>query len=141
MKETYKQMKERQQKEFNSLPIMFAFNNEQFEEGMRSLGLEPTDTDKIYKLCPGGFYKREDSEKVVGQLDKAAKEMKEALQDEEFATDAFRYELANHEYCITMDVTDAVHAVGLSMEEVEDSQMLSRALKNARNEYLSACEF
>lgn len=141
MKETYEQMKERQQKEFNSLPIMFAFNNEQFEEGMRKLGLEPTDTDKIYKLFAGGFYKREDSNKIIGQLKKADLETRKAMQDEEFAMGAFRYELANHEYCITMDPLDAVHAVGLSMEEVQNSELLSRALANAEREYLSACDF
>lgn len=141
MKETYEQIKDRHQKEFNTLPIMFAYNDKQFEEGMRKLGLEPKDTDKIYTLCPGGFYRREDSEKIVGQLDKADKEMKEALQDEEFATGAFKCELANHEYCITMDPIDAIHAVGLTVSEVENSEMLLRALKNAKHEYLNACDF
>lgn len=141
MKETYKQMKERHQKEVNALPIMFAFSDEQFKEGMRKLGLEPTDYDKIYSLGAGGYYRREDSDMIHDCFKRHNQEMKEAMQDEEFATGAFRYELANHEYCITMDSSDAIHAVGLSMEEVQNSEMLSRALANAEREYLSACDF
>lgn len=141
MKETYKQMKERHEKEVNDLPIMFAFSDEQFKEGMRKLGLEQTDYDKIYSLGAGGYYRREDSDMIHDCFKRHNQEMKEAMKDERFATSAFRYELANYEYCFTMDPLDAVRAVGLSMKEVQNSEMLSRALENAKREYLSACDF
>lgn len=37
--ETYAQMKKRHQDEVNALPLMFAFSNDQFDEGCRKLGV------------------------------------------------------------------------------------------------------
>lgn len=46
----YKVLKEKRQQEVNSFPIAFAFSDQQFDEGMRKLGLNPTDTDKVYSI-------------------------------------------------------------------------------------------
>jgi hypothetical protein len=46
----YQELREKQQAELNAFPMFFAFNQKQFEEGMKSLGLKPTDTKKIYKM-------------------------------------------------------------------------------------------
>lgn len=59
--ETYVQMKERHQKEVNEFPMMWAFNNDQFAQGMKKLGLQETDTDKIYRIAPGGFIRKTDA--------------------------------------------------------------------------------
>lgn len=45
----YQEMQDRQQKEFNSFPCFFAFSQEQFDEGMKKLGLKPGDTKLIYR--------------------------------------------------------------------------------------------
>ena len=50
---TYEDWKDTKQKEFDALPIFFAFNYEQFKEAMEERGLMVTDTDKIYKLGMG----------------------------------------------------------------------------------------
>lgn len=50
---SYTELRNRQQEEFNAFPLGAAFSNAQFDEMMRKWGLEPTDTDKIYRL-PGG---------------------------------------------------------------------------------------
>lgn len=42
--ESYREMRERQQKEFNELPLGFAFSNEQFAEMMKGWGLDPVRT-------------------------------------------------------------------------------------------------
>lgn len=49
MKETYLELRQRQQHEFNMLPLKFAYSDEQFKKGMKELGLDPTDTDKVIK--------------------------------------------------------------------------------------------
>ena len=50
--ESYREMKERQQKEFNAFPLAFAFNEDQFEQGMNRLGLDVSETDKVYGTVP-----------------------------------------------------------------------------------------
>ncbi len=128
----YREIKEKHQNEVNSFPMVFAFSNKQFEEGMRKLGLEPTDTDKVYKLGgTGGFYRKEDSSALHEMFDRHSKELSDAMQDEEFIFEAFDYELGNHEFIVTGDVTDAVEALGMTVEEVYENPKMLNALKKA----------
>ena len=48
----------------------------------------------------------------------------------------FLYELANHEYCITYELEDTLEAVGLTIQEVENSKALKHGLVLAKREYL-----
>ena len=140
----YREMKARQSKEINSFPMFFAFNNEQFAEGMRKLGLEPTDTDKIYKLGgTGGFYRKTDGAKLKDMFDRHDKEMADAIAEDTtgdgFIFDMFLYELANHEYCITYDYEDTFMAVGLTREEIYGNNSLVAGLEKATKKYLEGC--
>ena len=60
----YADLKQRQQQEFGTFPMQYAFSNQQFAEGMAALGLKPADTDKIYKAPGGGIYRREDGPRL-----------------------------------------------------------------------------
>ena len=117
----YLSLKNKHEKEFNEFPMVFAFNDEQFKEGMKSLGLKITDTDKVYRGIAGGFYKKTDSKRLKDLLKKHATEMKEAIMadttGEGFIYDMFNYELANHEYCVTMSIESTIDALGLTIEE------------------------
>ena len=46
----YKEMRNRQQAEVNAFPMFFAFNKQQFAEGMRKLGLSPSDTRQVCSI-------------------------------------------------------------------------------------------
>ena len=48
--ESYRGMKARQQQEVNSFPMAFAFSDTQFAEGMRRLGLDPSETEQIVAI-------------------------------------------------------------------------------------------
>lgn len=49
--ESYRELRDRQQKEFNELPLGFAFSDKQFDEMMEKWGLDPEkDLDKIYRV-------------------------------------------------------------------------------------------
>ena len=52
---SYLEMRKRHQTEVNAFPIKWAFNNEQLVEGMRELGVNPEDTDKVVSIGGGGF--------------------------------------------------------------------------------------
>lgn len=133
----YLQFKERKQKEFNDFPMEFAFSDKDFAEGMKKLGLLPTDTDKIYKFGElGGFYRRTDAKELHEMLDRYDAEFKEAVSKditgEGFIFDMFDYELANHEYVITYSVDDALTTLDLTYEDIEGDIRLSTALELAK---------
>ena len=132
----YRALKSKHEKMFNEFPIFYAFNNKQFEEGMAKLGLNPDETDKIYKLGgTGGFYRKSDSDKLKEMFATFDRETKEAIAADEtgegFIYDMFNYELANHEYCITWDAEPTLDALGLTMEEINADERLLAGFKKA----------
>lgn len=136
MKETYTQMKKRQQAEFNAFPIQFAFNDDQLADGMKALGLAPEETDKVIGIGFGGFVRRTDLDAFHEMQDRHSKELHDAIMSEKngkgFAYDAFLTELENHEYCVTGDEMDAVCALGLGFDDITKSRPLMKALSNAK---------
>lgn len=96
---TYTEWKDKRQKEFNELPIFFAYSNAQFAAEMAARGLSETDTDKIYRLGRAGFYLRKDSAKIREWFSRTD-ELSKLMDNEEFAIEAFEYEMENHEYAI-----------------------------------------
>ena len=102
----YEELKNRQAKDYNELPLFFAFSNNQFNEEMLRLGLTPEDKDKIVSLGAGTFIKKTDRHLVKDLFKKHTEELAEAREDVQYLYDMFLYELGNHEFCITYDVTD-----------------------------------
>ena len=131
----YAEMKQRQQQEFSAFPMQFAFSDKQFIEGMAALGLEPTDTDKVYKAPGGGFYRREDGQRLKEMMDRFDRELQEAIAADEtgegFIYEMFLYELDNHEYSYTGDMSDALDALGYTADEVLGDPRLKRGIEKA----------
>lgn len=75
----------------------FAFNQEQFDEGMRSLGLDPSDHSAIRHYGYGMYYLA--SAELPKKDDRPLNEL---MKDEDFAVGAFYYEMSNHEYAINL---------------------------------------
>lgn len=136
MKNTYVQLREKQQREFNEFPIAFAFSNEQFKSGMNELGLEVDDTDKITTINGSGFIRKTDIEKFENMLNEFDKEEKEKMQDDQYLYDMFIYELGNHEYGITYDLEPTLNALGLTFEDISSDERLAKVLKEAKSVYL-----
>lgn len=140
----YINLKNKQQQEVNDFPMFFAFNDKQFAEGMAKLGLKPEDTDKIYRLdYTGGFYRRSDGKAFRDMIDRHAQEMAAAIEGDKdgtgFIYEMFRYELANHEYCITYDLEPTLDACGMTYDEVQNNPALMTGLKKAIQDYLDNC--
>ena len=78
----YKELRERQQKEFDALPLGFAFGDKQFEEMMKGWGLDAkkkADLDKIYSIGYGGYIQRKDAPLLHKTRSRHDKEMEEAI--------------------------------------------------------------
>lgn len=134
----YMELKQRQQAEFSAFPMQFAFSKQQFAEGMAALGLTPTDKDKIYSAPGGGFYRKEDSQRLKDMTDRFDRELSEAIAadatGEGFIYEMFLYELDSHEYGYTGDTTDALCALGYTAAEVLSDPRLKRGIEKAVTE-------
>lgn len=128
---SYKEMKKDHQKETNAFPMCFAFSDKQFVEGMKKLGLNPEDTDKVYSLGSGGFYRRTDAETLYEMFERHENDLRSGMQDKGFAFEAFSYELRNHEFVVTGSVTDALDALDLTYDDVQNNPMWKQELQNA----------
>lgn len=94
----YTELINKHQKEFNKFPLCFAFSWEQFKEMMEKWGLDPkNDLDKISRLSCGGFIRKKDISAYKELTERLNKEMKEAMQDDDFFTEACLEEFYNHE--------------------------------------------
>ena len=137
---TYQQMKDRQQKEFDAFPIGVAFFNKQFEEMMQKWGLTVNDTDKICSLGAGTYIRKTDKEALCALINRLNKEKQDAIAEDTtgdgFIFDMFVYELANHEYCITYDLEETLDALGLTVEEIKADKRLHYGLNKAIKHYL-----
>ena len=137
---SYIEMKQRHQAEVNAFPMKFAFTQESLERGMRELGLDPKrDMEKIV-----AFIRESDKQAFLDLFSRHDKERKEAVAADKDGTGylyhMFRYELANHEYAYTRDVSSTLDALGYTLEEIAKDPALSDAFLNAREDYLKEAE-
>ncbi len=142
---SYIEMKQRHQAEVNAFPMKFAFTQESLERGMRELGLDPKrDMEKIVAIPGGGFIRESDKQAFLDLFSRHDKERKEAVAADKDGTGylyhMFRYELANHEYAYTRDVSSTLDALGYTLEEIAKDPALSDAFLNAREDYLKEAE-
>lgn len=140
MKTIYKEFKERQQKETNNLPIYFAFGNAQLQERADELGFESIDDmiNNVVGIGAGGFCKKEDYQNIINTFKKHDEELKENLKNDEFLKSAFRYEMSNHEYIVTYDMSDTLRALGITLKEYQKSERMQKLFKEAKENYLKA---
>lgn len=129
----YLTLKQKHQKEINKFPLGFAFSETQFNEMMENWGLSPSATDKIYSLGGGGYVRKCDSEALKEMFERHTKERKAARTEnkDDYLYHMFNYELANHEYNYTGDLTDTLDALDLTLEDIEADPRMDEALKRA----------
>ena len=128
------------QKLWNEFPIFYAFSNEQFEKNISKLGLTMENIDQIVSTGFGGYIHKKDKQRYIDFWDSRHKAKMILLKDNQVLYDAILYELANHEYVITNDYTDAINAVGIPMDELLTNKQRARILKKATDEYLQNAE-
>ena len=135
MMNQYKELKNKQEKEINNFPLMFAFSKEQFKKGMEKLGLNESDTDKILSIGAGGYMRKTDEKAFDDMIAKHDSKRKEAINNDldstGFILDMFHYELNNHEYGYTWDTSDTLDALGYTREEIKADPKLLKGLNLA----------
>jgi hypothetical protein len=127
----YTELKAKHQAEVNAFPFGFAFNQKQFDEMMIKWDLKPTDIREILSIGGGGYVRKSDADAMKEMFARHEAEHKAAMQDDEYLYEMFNYELANHEYGYTQDLTDTLDALGLTIEEINANPTMADALKRA----------
>lgn len=79
MKNLYRELKNRQQKEMNAFPLGACFSKEQFAGMMQKWGLSVNDTDNIYSIGYGCYIRKCDHAAFHEMLDRHERERKEAI--------------------------------------------------------------
>tara|TARA_R110002020_G_scaffold86389_1_gene213004 strand:- start:99 stop:491 length:393 start_codon:yes stop_codon:yes gene_type:complete len=128
MNETYQELKTRQQNELNAFDhIFFAFSNKQFEEGLKRLD---TDTKGIFSLGGGCYVLKSHANDLDALFTRHQQELKEHRKSRKNLLESLVYELRNHEFCITYNVTDALESLGLALGDIP-KDILNKAKKLA----------
>lgn len=105
--------------EYEELPVFYAFNRQQLEEGMKKVGAK--DTSEIASFGMGGFIRKDEAHFLKEWLANYDQALNEFLEDPECLSDALYYELGNHEFNITGDIRPSLEACGIPYE-IENSE-------------------
>lgn len=132
----YLELKNRHQEEINAFPLHFAFGEEQVQKKIKELNLDPdTYYREIVGIGFGGFILKKDLPAYREMSNRHKMEREEALASDltgdGYIYEMFCYELRNHEYGYTLDVTDTLESLGLTMEQVEADPRLKHGLQEA----------
>lgn len=141
MKQLYQEFKEKVQKETNNLPIYWAFGKEQTDKLMEKLNIKNDEEqkEKCFGIF-GGLAFKKDKEMILNTFKRHNEELKENLKDDEFLKSAFRYEMSNHEYIITYDITDTLNALNITLDEYHNSERMKKLFKEAKEDYIKSME-
>lgn len=113
----YTEQKETHAKELNEFPgLFFAFSAEQLKKGIERVGASPE--DKVVSIGGGGYLLNSKVREFEEMMERHEAEKKEIKKDPKILLEALIYELNNHEYSYTQDVSDALAALDLTIEEV-----------------------
>ena len=58
------------------------------------------------------------------------------MKNDKFLFQAFRYELGNHEFCITYDPEDTLRTLGLELKDIEEEGRIQNIYEKARSDYI-----
>lgn len=133
----YEELKAKHQEEVNCLPIYFAFGNEQLEKLTQELGFKDQDEllKNVFTIGAGSIILNKDKDKVLNTFLEHDKAMLKAFENDAFLLSAFEYELSNHEYIITYDITDTLGALGIKLTEYQTNKRYQNIMQQAITNY------
>lgn len=125
----YQELMNLNQQEFNNFPHFCAFTNQQFDEGMKKLGVEQE--EDICRVTRFTFIRKTDYTDFINLIEKHQARKVEAFNNDEFLKEAIICELKNYEYLYTYDEEPALEALGFSLQDLEANERLKKLLKEA----------
>ena len=129
----YEEFKKYCSSKLDAFPIMFAFSKEQFELGLKELGVSK---EEVFSLGNGGFIRNSDKKDFFDLLYNFDEKLEENLKDDEFILHMFKYELSNHEYCISYNDEEVIKACGLDLDRFNSDENLRKLYEEAKKSYM-----
>ena len=119
--------------------MYFAFSDKQFNELMIKLGYDDENVflKDIMTIGGGSIILKKDKELIMNTFDRIDKELTENFKNDEFLESAFEYELGNHEYCITYDISETLDVLDISYDEYKMSERIKKIAKKAIKKYMN----
>lgn len=130
---TYNEWERYWQDRYNHFPMAFAFSDDQFDDGLKKLGVKSA--DEVVSIGYNGFIRKSDVEAFKKLKDDHEKDKERMMKIDRFVRDMFLTELYNHEYGYTMDWTDALFAAGITLKEFEKNGRYQKLMAEAIKEY------
>lgn len=138
--ETYGQMKERHQQEYNRANLCkYAFGRDQFNAMLKEWGLTdtPDDLKKIVHHGAGAYSLKADAVKLDDLFSRQWSELVERMEsDDAFFISALQYEMANHEFSLTRDWDETTRGLPVDWK----NERHCRLAEQAEKEYLKSNE-
>jgi len=133
----YTELKEYYREKINNQKGMFfAFNKEQFEEGMQKIGLDIEKINQIAKIGGGGYILKSEVKNFNNLVKEQQSKIKEKmLNDYNFARGAIKYEMFNIEYCYNESDEEVLSILSLTFEDLEKNKKLTKVFLEAKKEY------
>lgn len=134
MTNKYLKLKKKHEQQINNFKMFFAFNEEQFKEGLKEL---KTTQQNLISIGYGGFIKKEDIKKYNEMFKKFDEEYKKLFLDEENLFNAFIYELSNHEYSYSYEDIPVLNSLGFKDYE-SLTEREKKIYEKAKTKYLNS---
>lgn len=127
-------MKKAHQEEVNNFPFGFAFGKKQFSEMMQKWELDPEsdlDLAKIVFVGAGCYVRKSDIPAMEEMFGRQKREKQEFRKRGKELFEMFRDALCDHEYIVTGDAMEAIRSLDISVEELNGSEQMRKALAKA----------
>lgn len=100
--------------DFISENVFFAFGDEQFNKHLEEKGWKLED---IGSIGYGGYCLKENVPKYMEIVNRRNEKLEESKKDDDFFLGMLLYELSNHEFGYTRDITDTLDACGIEYKK------------------------
>ena len=131
----YQEMKQRHQERVNEFPMKFAFSPSQAREALEALGCPAKD---CIRFKNGMIIMRKDRPELDRMFAEMDAEMSAAMEDDKFMIRAIEHELANHEFCYTMEKRETVEALNLDLSDKRTERLFNIGEHNYMSEMIES---
>lgn len=139
----YRAQQTAQQKRMNEFLrryAFFAFDENQFNEGLEKLGIAPGTEGTLVSIPGGGYVLADKAQDFKDLLKSFRRERADAIRDAEtgaqFAYDMFRASLNDNEYSYSEDTEDTLSSLGYDLQDIEADPVLRTAFEKACKDLL-----